>query len=70
MNTYLKTGVILVFSLILTFGLTGFVFESDVPELKPKARRIFETTTSVIIGSKGEPVKEGVDPTPPPSIYH
>lgn len=70
MNIYLKTGVILVFSLLLTFGLTGFVFESDVPELKPKARKIFERTTSTVVGSKGEPVKEGVDPTPPPSIYY
>lgn len=70
MNIYLKTGVILVFSLMLTFGLTGFVFEPDVPQFKPTVARIFETTTSVIIGSKGEPVKEGVDPTPPPSIYY
>lgn len=70
MNIYLKTGVILVFSLILTFGLTGLVFESDAPAFKPTAARIFDRTTSIVVGSKGEPVKEGVDPTPPPSIYY
>lgn len=70
MNIYLKTIFVIAFSLMLTFGLTNFVFESDRPQLKPRNAIIFERAISIVVGSKGEPVKEGVDPTPPPSIYY
>lgn len=67
---YLKTSAVLIFSFLFTFLLTKFVFYEEKPKLRPEFTRISERILRPIIGSKGEPIKAGVDPTPPASIYY
>ena len=68
MNVYLKTGLSLLLSFIIVFGLTKIVFYPDRPEIREDFNIILDRATSPIIGGTGEPVREGVDPTPPNAI--
>ena len=69
-NFYLKTAAVLVFSFLFTFLLTRLVFFEEKAKLRPGFVRVTERILQPIIGSKGEPVEVGVDPTPPASIYN
>lgn len=64
-----KTGVSVGLSLVLVFILTNTVFYPESPQVRENFTRAVDRLASPIIGYKGEPVREGVDPTPPPSIY-
>lgn len=66
----LKTSGSLIFSFLLTLFLTQYVFYPDSPTRRPVFTNLSERISSPIIGSKGEPIKPGVDPTPPPGIYY
>lgn len=70
LKIFLKTVAGLGVSFLLTIVITKFVFYPEYPEARTEFVRIFDRITSPVIGSKGEPVKAGVDVTPPPSIYY
>lgn len=69
-QVYIKTGVAIVGSIIITFVLMTFLFENNTPTVKPGFSRFVNRVTNTIVGSPGEPVLVGIDPTPPPTIYY
>lgn len=52
----------------VSFGLTKVAFYEERPVMRPKFAQITDRIISLFIGSRGEPVQLGLDPTPPPGI--
>jgi hypothetical protein len=69
-EVYIKTGGVIVGSIVITLLLTTFIFENNTPQVKPGLTKITVRITNILLGSEGKPVTVGVDPTPPPTIYN
>lgn len=67
---YLKTAATLIFSLVIALALTKTVFYEEQATLRPDFMQLFERLSSPVVGSKGEAIEPGVDPTPPSTIYY
>lgn len=70
LKVLLKTVISLGVSFVLTIVITKFVFYPELPEVRAEFAMIFDRAASPVIGAKGEPVQQGVDVTPPASIYY